>query len=294
MVWAMEVSDLLEEVDSVLWQEQRSSDGMHWSITPSFVEEPSGLLQMLEVGLVGFASPEVHVGHFEVCPEVTQVVNGKSVVLVVLPHELEHVEVDVTVQLGAWLDSPVVLVVLHQLVVEEEPGLETTHVSVRDTGTVDDVLHVLSGLGSLIGVDPVWEGPVLLWNEPELGLTGHQAGHDGFEFNTEWLLVKENPISGTSNGNLSVDLEEEEKEENKELEESESEPEALTESPLEMKSAALSLEEEPEEDDGLVYVPDGAEGLELEKKVINPIIRRVNTANLTTLSLTLAILETRQ
>ena len=44
---------------------------MHGSIAPSLVEEAACAIQMLEIILICFASPKLHVGNFEVAPEMT-------------------------------------------------------------------------------------------------------------------------------------------------------------------------------------------------------------------------------
>ncbi|KAH3681426.1 hypothetical protein WICPIJ_007583 [Wickerhamomyces pijperi] len=212
---------------------------MDWSITPSFVEEPTVAVQVVKVLGVGLASPEVQVTDLEVGPEVAQVVrgtavvgdevhqtvlvqeprvlleellgglpqrwngldvlvegNGEPVLLAVVLHELENIVVNVTVDSDVWLHSPVVVVVHHQLVSVEEPGLVAAHVSVRDGVPVDDLLllHRFSRGSSLVQVDPFREGPVLLWNQTVLGLTGDQSRGGSDELLGEWLVVEEHPI----------------------------------------------------------------------------------------------------
>ena len=122
--------------------------------------------------------------------------DGEGVLLVVVGHELEHIVVDVTVQLDVWLDSPVPVVVLQQRVSVEETGLEAAHVSVGDGVTVDDLLlaHVLSDLLRLVLVDPGWEGPVLLGDQTVLGGTGDHRGSDVLELLGELLVVQEDPV----------------------------------------------------------------------------------------------------
>jgi hypothetical protein len=50
--------------------EKTNAKGVDGSITPAFVEEPTGAIQVLEVGLVLFAAEEVEIANFEVGPEV--------------------------------------------------------------------------------------------------------------------------------------------------------------------------------------------------------------------------------
>lgn len=44
----MIVRDIVEEVDVFLVEHERCSDGMHRSVTPSFVEEATILIEFLE------------------------------------------------------------------------------------------------------------------------------------------------------------------------------------------------------------------------------------------------------
>jgi hypothetical protein len=79
----------------------------------------------------------------------------ETVLLLVVGHELKNIIVDVAVQLDAWLDSPVPFVVVHQGLTKEEAGLESTHVTVADGISVDDLLrrHILSNLASPVLVN---------------------------------------------------------------------------------------------------------------------------------------------
>jgi hypothetical protein len=99
--------------------------------------------------------------------------NGETVGLIVLSHELEHIIVDVTVQLDGGLDSPVVLELVHDRVSPEEAGLVSAHMSVGNGVTVDDLLlsHLLSGSSSSLLINEIGESPVLLANLTIVGLT---------------------------------------------------------------------------------------------------------------------------
>ncbi len=100
---------------------------------------------------------------------------GEAVFLLLLGHELESIVVDIAVELNTGLDTPVPLIVKHQWVAEKETGLVAAHVSVADGVAVDDLLflHLLTDLGSLVLVNPLWEGPVLLGDLSVLGFTRH-------------------------------------------------------------------------------------------------------------------------
>ncbi len=120
----------------------------------------------------------------------------ETVFLLLLGHELEGVVVDVAVQFDAGLDTPVPLIVKHQWVAEEEAGFVAAHVSVADGIAVDDLLllHLLTHLGSLVLVNPLWERPVLLGNLAILGFTGHEGSCHFLELVVEFLVIEEDPI----------------------------------------------------------------------------------------------------
>lgn len=84
--------------------------------------------------------------------------DDKAVLLVVLLHEAERIRVDITVELNARLNAPVVLEVHHERVAEEEPGLVTAHMAVTLRAAVNNLLavHFLSRFFGLVLVDPLW------------------------------------------------------------------------------------------------------------------------------------------
>lgn len=45
---------------------ETQSNRMNWSITPSFIEEPTRTVEMVEVGFVSFAAEEIHVANLKV------------------------------------------------------------------------------------------------------------------------------------------------------------------------------------------------------------------------------------
>ncbi|KAK1849758.1 hypothetical protein CCHR01_07576 [Colletotrichum chrysophilum] len=120
----------------------------------------------------------------------------EAVLLVVLLHEAERVVVDVAEKLNGGLDTPVVVVVHHGGLAEEESRLETAHVTVADRVTVDDLAlgHVLANLACLLLVNVLGERPVLLGNLAVDGLAGHKGGSDLLEGGIERLVVQEDPI----------------------------------------------------------------------------------------------------
>ena len=120
----------------------------------------------------------------------------EAVLLVVLVHVTERIVVNVAVELDAGLNTPVVVVVHHERLTEEEAGLETTHVAVADAVTIDDLalLHVLANLLSLLLVDVRRERPVLGRDLSIERVSGDKGGGDLLEGVIERLIVEENPI----------------------------------------------------------------------------------------------------
>lgn len=120
----------------------------------------------------------------------------EAVLLLVLVHVAEGVVVDVAVELDARLDTPVVVVVHHERLAEEEAGLEAAHVTVADTVTVDDLAlpHVLANLLSLLLVDVRRERPVLGRDLAVVCLAGNKGGGDLLEGVVERLVVEEDPV----------------------------------------------------------------------------------------------------
>ena len=76
----------------------------------------------------------------------------KAVLFLVVLHELERIVLQIAEKLHAWLDAPVVLKLVHQGMAEEEAGLETTHMSITDRITIDNLAlrHVLANLARLV------------------------------------------------------------------------------------------------------------------------------------------------
>lgn len=120
----------------------------------------------------------------------------EAVLLVVLVHEAERIVVDVAVELDARLDAPVVVVVHHEGLAEEEAGLKTAHVAVADTVTVDDLAlsHVLANLFGLLLVDVRRERPVLGRNLAIVRLAGDKRGGNLLEGFIKRLVVEEDPV----------------------------------------------------------------------------------------------------
>lgn len=65
----MVVADIVKVVNFVFVEKQREANCVNWSVSPSFVIKPTGLIQMVKVGFVGFTSKEVQVSDFKVGPK---------------------------------------------------------------------------------------------------------------------------------------------------------------------------------------------------------------------------------
>lgn len=87
----------------------------------------------------------------------------KAVLFVVLLHVSERVKGNVAEQLDAGFHAPVVLIVEHQWVAEEEARLIAAHVAVALRISVDDLafLHVLTHFLGLVLIDPLGVRPMV-------------------------------------------------------------------------------------------------------------------------------------
>ena len=64
----MVVSDIVEEVDLVLLQQKTSSNGVDWSVAPSFIEESTIFVQGFEKVSISLRPEPVKIANFEVRP----------------------------------------------------------------------------------------------------------------------------------------------------------------------------------------------------------------------------------
>lgn len=133
---------------------------------------------------------------------------NEAVLLVVLVHDTEGVVVDIAEELDRGLNTPVVLVVHHDLLSEEETRLESAHVAVADGVTVDDLAggHILTNLLGLLLVNPLRERPVLLRNQTVVSLTRAERASDLLELIIEGLVVEEHPVVVVSSVESILDL----------------------------------------------------------------------------------------
>jgi hypothetical protein len=64
----MIVSNIVEKVKLVSIEHQTGGNAVYWSITPSFVEETTRLVEVLKVVHVGFGAEPVEITDFKVGP----------------------------------------------------------------------------------------------------------------------------------------------------------------------------------------------------------------------------------
>jgi hypothetical protein len=133
---------------------------------------------------------------------------NKTVLLVVLVHDTERIVVDIAEELDRGLNTPVVLVVHHEFLSEEETRLESAHVTVADGVTVDNLslVHILTDLAGLLLVNPLRERPMLLGNQTIVSLTRAERGGDLLELLIERLIVEEDPVVVVSAVETILDL----------------------------------------------------------------------------------------
>lgn len=120
----------------------------------------------------------------------------ETVLLAIVAHILERIIVHVAEELDTWFHAPIPLIFIHQGLPKKEAGFKAAHVPVADGIPVDDLSlrHILPDLGSLVLVDKVWEGPVLLRNIAIVCFPRNERCCDSFKFRVERLVVEEHPI----------------------------------------------------------------------------------------------------
>jgi len=120
----------------------------------------------------------------------------KTVLLVVFLHEAEWVIMNIAEQLDARLNAPVVFVVHHQRLTEEESRLKTAHVSVADTVAVNNLAlgHVLANLSRPFLVDMRRERPMFSRDLTIVGLSRYKRRGHLLKCGIKWLVVEENPV----------------------------------------------------------------------------------------------------
>lgn len=67
------ITNIVEEMDLVLFRKQRCADAMHWCISPPLIVETTLLIEEIKEFHVSFATPEVEVTDLKVTPDYTSV-----------------------------------------------------------------------------------------------------------------------------------------------------------------------------------------------------------------------------
>ena len=100
--WDMPVGDIVEEVDLFLLQGQSGGNGMDGGIAPSFIEEASVLVELVEEVEIGVRSQPIEIADFEVGPLHGELVEKFDDMLVLLAYEMA-----VVVRFSAVVAHPV-------------------------------------------------------------------------------------------------------------------------------------------------------------------------------------------
>src|ERR1700722_13731868 len=120
----------------------------------------------------------------------------EAIFLLVVLHKLEWIIMDIAEQFHAWLNTPVVLKLVHERMSKEEPGFETTHVPVADRVAIDDLAlrHIFADLARLLLVNEGRERPVLFGYLAIVSLSRDEGSRDLFEVVVKWFVIQEHPI----------------------------------------------------------------------------------------------------
>ena len=84
----MPVGDIVEEMDLFLLQGQGGANRMDGGVAPSFVEEASVLVELVEEVEIGVRSQPVEIADFEVGPLYGELVENSTITLVLLAYEM--------------------------------------------------------------------------------------------------------------------------------------------------------------------------------------------------------------
>ena len=120
----------------------------------------------------------------------------KAILLLVVLHELERVVVNITEQFHTWLDTPVVLELVHEWMSEKEARLEATHVPVADRVTVNDLAlrHVFADLACVVLVNEGRKRPVLFRDLAIVSLSRNERSRHLLEIVVKGFVIEEDPI----------------------------------------------------------------------------------------------------
>lgn len=122
--------------------------------------------------------------------------NHETVFFSMVSHVLEGIIGNVTVELNAWFNPPIIFVLIHQWLTKEKPWFESAHVPVTGRVSVDDLslVHVLPDLASFVLVNPFRETPMFLRDLAIVSFPRYEGSGDLLEFTIKWLVVEEYPI----------------------------------------------------------------------------------------------------
>lgn len=121
---------------------------------------------------------------------------NEAVLLTTFLHDTEGIVVNIAVELDGGLNAPVVLVVHHEGVAEEEAGLEAAHVTVANGVTVDNLplLHVLAHLLGFFLVNPLGERPMFHRDLAIESVSRNQRAGYLLECVVKRLIIEEDPV----------------------------------------------------------------------------------------------------
>ena len=120
----------------------------------------------------------------------------KAILLLIVFHKFEWVVMDIAEKLHAWLNTPVVLELVHEGMSEEEARLETTHMPVADGVAIYDLAlgHVLAHFARFILVDEGRERPVLFRDFAIVCLSRDEGCCDLLEVVVKSVVIQKDPV----------------------------------------------------------------------------------------------------
>ena len=115
----------------------------------------------------------------------------ETVFFAMILHVLEGIIGNVTVELNAWLNTPIPFVLIHQGLTEEKTWLESAHVPVTSRVSIDDfsLVHVLPDLASFVLINPFRKTPMFLRDLAIVSFPRYEGSSDFLKFTIKWLVV---------------------------------------------------------------------------------------------------------
>lgn len=120
----------------------------------------------------------------------------KAILPPLIAQNLERVIRDIAVILDIGFHAPIVIIIQHQRVSEEEPRLIAAHVSIALGASIDDfaLLHVLSRRGSFLLINPAWKVPVFLRDTTVVCFPGYSCRCRLLKPIVKLPVVQEHPV----------------------------------------------------------------------------------------------------